>query len=51
MRLSIYCYTQYIIHEIRDLWAFVDSIFDSIDARVGKLKEGMAYVHRHFPPS
>jgi len=40
-----------IIHEIRDLWAFVGSRFDSIDARVGQLEEDMAYVRRQFPPS
>jgi len=40
-----------IIHEIRDLWAFVGSRFDSMDARVGKLEEDMAYVRRQFPPS
>jgi len=40
-----------IIHEICDLWAFVGSRFDSIDARVGQLKEDIAYVRRQFPPS
>jgi len=40
-----------IIHEIRDLQAFVGSRFDSIDARVGQLEEDMAYVWRQFPPS
>jgi len=40
-----------IIHEIRDLRAFVGSRFDSIDARVGQLEEDMAYVRRQFPPS
>jgi len=40
-----------IIHEIRDLRAFVSSRFDNIDARVGQLEEDMAYVRRQFPPS
>jgi len=40
-----------IIHEIRDLRAFVGSRFDSIDARVGQLEEDRAYVRRQFPPS
>ena len=40
-----------IIHEIHDLWVFVGSRFDSMDARVGQLEEDMAYVRRQFPPS
>jgi len=40
-----------IIHEIRNLRAFVGSRFNSIDARVGQLEEDMAYVWRQFHPS
>jgi len=39
------------LHEIRDLRAFVGSRFDNIDARVSQLEEDMAYVWRQFPLS
>jgi len=40
-----------IMHEIRDLCAFVGTRFCDIDAQVGRLEEDMTHVHRHFLPS
>jgi len=37
------------MHEIRDLRAFFSTLFNNLDAQVGRLEEDMGHVRHHFP--